>query len=151
MATTLAEIYDIFMMQVTDYRLTALFNTSETDFENFLQAWLDHAIVDFSICDQDLDFDDDTKLFPVVLTRKNKIVLATLMKKWWMEKNVNDVTQMNLHITDRDFKVASEAQNLREKMAALNSTRETCSQMLVDYGYSNVAWADWYAGDTAGL
>ena len=41
--------------------------------------------------------------------------------KFWLHKLVNDVTQMNLHITDRDFRVASEAMNLREKTVHYNN------------------------------
>lgn len=145
MGTSVSEIYDLALMKLTDYRLDALFNTSETDFENYMQAWLEFAITDFRICDQDLDFDDTTKEFPETLTRTNKVILATLMMRYWMQKCVNDITQMNLHVTDRDFKVASEAQNLREKTNALNVIKEECSQLLQDYGYDRVEWTDWNA------
>jgi len=144
MTTPVSEVYDLFMQQITDYRLIELFNTSESDFENYLQAWLEFSIVDFYVCDQDLNFDDATKEFPVVLSRDNKVILATLMMKYWLQKCVNDVTQFNLHITDRDFKVASEAQNLREKVAALNVAKEQCSQLLNDYGYRKVEWSNWF-------
>jgi len=148
--TELAEVYDFFMMTVTDYRLTDLFNTSLPDFENYLQAWLEYAIAEFSICDQDLEFDNDTKIFPVELSRRNKVILATLMMKYWLQKSVNDITQFNLHVTDRDFKVASEAQNLREKSNYLNIVKEQCSQMLIDYGYTNNEWVEWFAQDFEG-
>lgn len=143
MATSLSEIYDLFMQTCTDYRLINLFNTSEEDFEQYLEAWLEYAIVDFRICNQDLNYDVATKLFPVDLTRENKIILATLMMKYWLQKLVQDVTQMNLHITDRDFKIASEAQNLREKTNHLNNVKEQCSQMLIEYGYAKNDWGDW--------
>jgi len=142
--TSLNEVYDLFMQQITDYRLLDLFETSEPDFENYLQSWLQYAVTEFAICDQDIDFDEDTEEFPVVLSRENKIILATLMTKYWLQKNVNDITQMNLHVTDRDFKVASEAQNLREKAAYLNIVKEQCSQLLNDYGYKRVEWTDWF-------
>ena len=63
MGTPLSEIYDLFMQTITDYRLIDLFNTSEPDFENYLQSWLKYSIVDFSVCDQSLIFDPDTKEF----------------------------------------------------------------------------------------
>jgi hypothetical protein len=145
--TALREIYDYFLMTITDYRLIDLFETSEPDFENYLQSWLAYAVTEFTICDQDIDFDEVTEEFPVVLTRENKIILATLMMKYWLQKNVNDITQMNLHVTDRDFKTASEALNLREKAAYLNIVKEQCSQLLNDYGYKKVDWAEWFAQD----
>jgi hypothetical protein len=151
MSTSLSEVYDFFMMTVTDYRLTDLFNTSVPDFENYLQAWLDYAIVDFFVCDQDLNYDASTNEFPVDLSRENKVILATLMMRYWLQKAVNDVTQFNLHVTDRDFKVASEAQNLREKTNHLNIVKEQCSQLLQDYAYRRNNWANWYNQEYMGV
>lgn len=152
MGTSLSEVYDIFMMTVTDYRLIDLFNSSQPDFENYLQAWLEYSINDFEdICDQDLNFDDTTKEFPDTLSRENKIILAKLMMKYWLQKAVNDVTQFNLHVTDRDFKIASEAQNLREKVNYLNVVKEECSQLLQNYGYKRADWENWYLQNFTGV
>ena len=145
MATSLNEIYDLFMQTVTDYRLIDLFNTSVPDFETYLESWLKFSIFDFNVCDQSLEYDDTTKTFDVDLYSYNKIVLAKLMMKYWLKKAVNDVTQFNLHVMDRDYKVASEAANLREKSSYLNIVTEECSQMLIDYGYrKSVDWSSWY-------
>jgi hypothetical protein len=141
--TSLSEIYDYFLMTITDYRLIDLFNSSLPDFEDYLQKWLDFAIVDFQVCDQDLNYDNTAKEFPAELSRDNKIILATLMMRYWLQKVVSDITQMNLHITDRDFKMASEAQNLREKVNHLNIVKEQCSQLLQDYAYKRNDWVDW--------
>ena len=151
MSTSLSEVYDLFMMTITDYRLLDLFDTSETDFENYLQAWLIFSINEFTVCDQALTFDADTNIFTATLSQENMVILATLMAKYWLKKAVSDITQMNLHVTDRDFKVASEAQNLREKRAHLNVMTEECSQLLNDYAYKRVEWADWYNQEFSGL
>jgi len=145
MGTTFSEIYDRFMMLCQDYRLITLFQTSKEDFETYLFAWLENAIFDFSACNQGLSFDTLTNTFDETLTLDNILILANLMIKFWMMKNVLDITQMNLHVVDRDFKVFSEAQNLKEKQAALNMQTERCSQMLIDYSYrtSNMDWSNW--------
>jgi len=147
--TSLSEVYDLFMSTITDYRLIDLFQTSESDFEAYLQPFLEYSITDFSVCDQDLNYTSGS--FTVVLSRDNKNILATLMMKYWLQKTVNDVTQFNLHITDRDFKVASEAQNFREKVTALNVVKEQCSQLLNDYSYRKVDWENWYNQSFSGL
>lgn len=151
MSTSIREIFDLFMLRVSDYRLNHLFDSSEEDFDTYLQGFLEFAISDFDICDQDLNYDETTKTFSDTLTRENKTILATLMMKYWLEKLVNDITQMNLHITDRDFKVASEAMNLREKTIRLNNVKETCSQMLVDYAYKHNDWTGWLEQDFFGV
>jgi len=149
--TPLSEVFDLFMQTVTDYRLITLLETSESDFENFLQAWLMFSINDFGVCDQSLVYDGTTRIFTETLTPENKIILATLMMKYWLQKLVNDVTQMNLHITDRDFKIASESQNLREKTAHLNIVKEQCSQLLNDYAYKKNNWSEWYVQSFSGV
>jgi len=44
-----------------------------------------------------------------------ELMLAKLMLKYWYEKVINDITQMNLHVEGRGFNISSEALNLREK------------------------------------
>ena len=151
MATSIREIFDLFMLTVTDYRLNHLFDSSEEDFENYLSGFLEFSIAEFTMCNQDLNYDTITKTFSDTLTRENKVILATLMTKYWLVKLVNDITQLNLHVTDRDFKVASEAMNLREKAIYLNHVKETCSQMLSDYGYKHNDWDSWLEQDFLGV
>ena len=151
MGTPLSDVYDLFIQTITDYRLIALYQSSPTNFETFLEAWLIFSINEFdNICDQSLEFSSTTKMFTEELSSKNKVMLAKLMTKFWMEKLVRDVTQMNLHITDRDFKTASEAQNLEKKTNHLIMLKEECAQMLLDYAYSGHDWTSWYNQDFAG-
>lgn len=151
MATSLRGVYDLFMQLVTDYRLDTLFDINEDDFDTYLEAWLIFAISDFSNCDQSLCYDEYSKDFDVTLTSQNKVILAKLMMKYWLRKLVNDITQMNLHITDRDFKMASEAQNLKQKRDYMLAVEEECSQLLNNYEYGNVTWSDWANQDFSGV
>jgi hypothetical protein len=150
--TSLSAVYDRFMMLCQDYRLVELFETSQNDFETYLESWLEDAIFDFDVCNQSLVYDSTLKEFTATLTTDNLIILANLMIKYWMTKNVNDITQMNLHVVDRDFKLFSEAQNLKEKQVVLDKHKESCSQMLIDYSYktSNMDWSKWFSQNFAG-
>lgn len=138
--TSTTEVNDLFMQIVQDYNLTALFNSSPTNFTTYLQSWLEFAIVDFDICNQSLDFDPTTNLFTVVLTRENKVILANLMVKYWLMRLTQDIRQMNNIIKDRDFDTYAAGQNLKEKTAHLDAVKETCSQLLTKYGYKNSDW-----------
>jgi hypothetical protein len=146
MGTKFSEIYDLFMTLQNDFRLAALYESSELDFETYLTAWLDFAIADFSNCDQSLAYTLATKTFTEVLTMKNQLILARIMVKYWLSKEVQDVTQMSIHIQDRDFKTFSEAQNLTAKSNNLNMVKEDISQALVDYGLNTIDWATWLTG-----
>jgi hypothetical protein len=140
--TTFSEVFDKFMVLVDDYRLVTLFQTSQTDFETYLQGWLDNAILEFYNCDQSLSYSSTT--FGATLTTKNQLILARIMVKYWLMKEVQDVTEMRLHIQDGDFKTYSEAQNLQAKSAHLDKVKEDVSQLLVDYSLNTNDWSSWY-------
>ena len=89
-------------MKIKDYRLLAL---STSDFNNYLEGWLIPSIVDFYNCDQSLEYDRTSGTFNETLSLVNQNILATLMMKHWMQKEVNDITQFRLHVSDRDFKI----------------------------------------------
>jgi len=145
LATPFSTIYDQFMMFVTDYRLNELYNASVSDFETYLSGFLIPAITDFKNCNQSLSY--ATSIFTETLTEENIKILAMLMKKYWLTKEIDDITQMNLHVTDRDFRVYSESQNMREKQNRLILELENLSQSLVDYGYDNTDWSAWLNGE----
>ena len=143
-ATTFAEIFDIFATLQTDYRLTNLYNASVTDYQTALQGWLIPAINDFDNCDQSLAYSSTT--FTETLTDKNIVMLAKIMKKYWLEKEVDDILQMNLHVTDHDFKIYSEAQNMQAKRLRLMTYKEELSQAMVDYSLKINPWREWWLG-----
>lgn len=145
--TTFSEIYDSFMLLVKDYRLTELYNNSQEDFENYLEGWLKYAIVKFDNCNQSLALDNTDPEFVEVLTLENILVLAELMVEKWLEQSVQDTLQMNLHLTDRDFKHYAESQNLKSKQDYLMTVRENLSQKLVNYGIKTVDWATWITNE----
>lgn len=148
MATEFSEIYDNFMMKQTDYKLIALFNASQTDFETYLSSFLLDAIVEFStICDQSLAYSDSA--FTETLTQKNIRLLALLMTRYWLKKENDDLRQMQLHVQDKDFRVFSEANHMREKQAKYNTLLEELSQEMTNYQLNNtVDWSEWIDNQT---
>jgi hypothetical protein len=144
--TTFSTIFDAFTLLVNDYKLVALYESSEVDFENYLSGWLDFAIADFVNCDQSLAYTLSTKTFTETLTTKNQLILARIMVKYWLSKEVQDVTQMSIHLQDRDFRTFSEANNLTAKSNHLDKVKEDISQALVDYGLATIDWASWLTG-----
>lgn len=151
--TTYQQIFDLFMMQVEDYRLIELYNggIGQGNLDTYLQGFMVLAIPDFQICNQDLsDRDDTTKTFGFVMSDINQKVLSKLMVKEWLSKELKDILQMRAKITDHDFKQYSEAQNTTSKQKVLSELREECSQMLVDYALVNNDWAAWLSGNFMG-
>jgi len=148
MGTEFSDIFDLFMVQIKDWRLQSLYDASKLDFETYLSGFLFLSIPQFEdTCNQSLTYDSTTKTFTETLTNSNQVILAKLMVEKWLEKEVQDVNQMNLHLQDRDFKVYSESQNLKEKSLHLDKTKEYNSQIITNYSYSkSTDWASWYTG-----
>ena len=150
MATSYTTVYDSFMLKIKDYQLTALYQSSPTNFKAYLKGFLIDAIQDFvNSCRQDLtDRDDDTNFeFNIDLEDTNIYILAELMVKHWLEKEIQDTSQMKLHLTDRDFKHYSEAQNLDAKNRYHANVLERTSQLIVDYEFDETDWSGWANGD----
>ncbi len=144
MGTTFSSVYDLFMQYVTDYKLINLYNSSVPNFETYLSSWLYSSITDFKNCNQSLAYGAGS--FTEDLTQENIKILALLMKKYWLIKEIDDIKQMNLHVQDRDFKIYAEANNMNSKQARLILEQENLSQILVDYGLDVVDWASWFNG-----
>jgi hypothetical protein len=135
---------------VDDYNLDALYAQSAPNFYTYLEGFLIQAIDDFDICTQALVYDEETQEFSVTLTNKNKLILANIMVKCWLEKEVNNILQMRNHIQDHDFKTFSAAANLKEKKDLLRGKEEEIDLQLSRYEYDANDWDGWEIQDFAG-
>ena len=152
MATSATEVFDLFTMLVSDYRLDAIYTTSGSAALNtYLEAWLLFAANDFSdVCNQVLTYDSTTQQFSLVLTQENINVLAQVMTMYWAQKLLQDAIQIRNITNDHDFKPFSPAANVKEKRDLYNMKREEIKQLLVDYGYKYNAWTSWRGQDFIG-
>jgi len=147
MSTQMSDVLDLFMSRVNDYRLNAIFVSSASSLNTYLEPWLLDSINDFDICTQDLTYTTTSGSvegsFVVDLTMQHKLILSQIMVKYWLQKSVQDILQINNLIQDHDFKTFPAAQNLTAKKDYLNSVKEQISQILIDYGYKNNSWSQW--------
>jgi hypothetical protein len=154
--TLFTDIYDLTLQQIDDYRLVGLYNqdvlNDTTNLDTYLHGFMLLAIPEFSECSQDLSLRDDsvTFSFTETLTDMNKKILSKLMVKEWLSKDIKDILAMKSKV-QTDFKTYSEAQNLTARQASFTMFKEECSQLLIDYGYKNNSWAEWYSGNYSGL
>lgn len=143
--THISEIIDLFMTLNTDYRLLKIFEMDEDAFTNYVEAWLFLGLALFNdYRTPPLEIDSDTSEFNDTLTYKDKTVLAQLMIRFWLEKEVNDVLAMRNLIQDHDFKTHSAAANLDAKRNLLNQKIEETNKLLIDYSYKELDWDKWH-------
>lgn len=144
--TEFSEIYDFFMSDISDYRLITLFNSSQSDFQTYLSSWLIQSIPEFNNCDQSLLYTNS--VFNETLTQKNINILALLMKKLWLEKEVDNILAMTNFVQDRDFSTHSANANMKAKQDRYNMMKEEISQKLTEYGLNySTDWAAWFNGE----
>lgn len=146
--TTFSDIYHIFLNSIKDYQIKALFNEDISVAEDLLETFLMRAIPKFRNCQKDIrDVDMVNKSFRECLTIEEKEILAELMLLSWMDYVVNDITQMNLSLSDTDYKHFSEERNLREKSMYTDRLREKTSQEMVEYGLHITPFSEWAVGN----
>jgi hypothetical protein len=104
------------------------------DFENFADQSLAYTQSSGSITEG---------YFTEDLNMNNKLMLSRFMTKYWLEKSIKETLQMQLFVTDRDFKTFSAAQNLKAKQDFYNSLQEELSQAIIDYSYHKNNFTNW--------
>jgi hypothetical protein len=146
-------VYDLFLVSVRDYKLDLLYQDDEdndtTNFPTYLQGFLIRAIPKFTNCTKDMTNYTltTTPQFNVTLSLIEKVILADLMVIEWLNKEINDVTQFNLHLSNADFKTYAEANNLKEKSERADKLREKVDKDMLDYGLAAIDWDAWRSGE----
>jgi hypothetical protein len=149
MGTLSSEVFDLFLMNIEDYRLDIIFSSSGSlVLDQYLEPFLLNSINEFNgICTQSLTYvtsgSASEGYFAETLTLEHQLILSNIMVKYWLAKYINSVLQMGNQIQDRDFKTYSQAQNLKAKQDYYNSKREEISQLINDYSYKYNNFDDW--------
>ena len=146
MTTAYSDVYDLFLVQIKDWKIDALYAASVPNFSTYLKGFLVLTVPKFTVfCDQSLARDDSGATFDEDLTDKNKQMLARLMIQEWLKKEVQDIRQMNLHFNGREYKTYSEAKNLDSKQDYLIFVTEQNEQAISDYAWNAQDFTDWNA------
>ena len=151
--TTFNNVIDRAMFLQQDYRLDKLYVNDNESFTMFITQFLLNSIDTFDGVLDSLSYhseviDDNTiYVFDRELTSKEIYILALGISIEWMSNNLLDITQMNLHLSTRDFKAFSEANNLQRKSEVLNTMRENYYKNITDYQLSNISSLPFFGGN----
>lgn len=138
MGTLFDEVKDIALMVIRDYKLDSLYENNSCYFEKYTDGILIKAIGEFSSCLDDLSYNSELRRFYRQLSNSEISILADYFVIIWFKMQVQDVTQFNLHLKNRDFQFYSEGQNLKEKSAYLDKLNEDVSRKIVEYQNNNI-------------
>jgi hypothetical protein len=148
--TLFSDINQLALVSIRDYKIDKLFTTNDiATFESQMKGYLLKAIPKFTNCKYDLDSITDitNSQFTNDLSLTEQTILSDLQVIEWLNSKILDITQLNLHLNDTDFKRYSEAQNLTAKMNTRNILRETINQDMENYSIKNIPWSDWMSGN----
>ena len=150
--TNFKVVYDRAMGRLRDYRLDNLFMKDEDAFYDFMRQKLYESIDTFNGCLSDLTYHSETVgvvtewYFDSTLTTKETSILAYGLIIAWMQQNMLDITQMNLHLSTKDFKNFSESQNLKQKSETLDKMREDMAREITEYQLKNLSNLTFFGG-----
>ena len=144
----------------TDYKLDNLVQVDEQAFYNFLGGFLVNSIDMFDGVLNDLSYhaesrviEKDNKFITVTdyvfdneLTSKEVYILSLGVALGWYKKQLDDVTQFKLHLSNKDFKSYSEQQNLQRRLERLGAMEEDFSEEVQKYQLANLNKLPYFGG-----
>lgn len=133
MATSFDSIKDSALIIIRDYKLDKLYLSNQAKFQEYTDGILIKAIPKFTECVHSLDYVLADRQFVGDLTIQEQSILSDWFVYVWLETQINDVTQFQLHLTNTDFKHYAEANNLQQKSEYLDRIREKVKQDSLDY------------------
>ncbi len=137
--TSFYTIEDLALIEMQDYRIDNLAATNTHSLEIYLDGLLVRAIPKFVQCLQPLTYSLQNREFDSDLTILEQEILAQFVAMSWMEQVINDITQMNAKLSNREYKTYSEAENLKQKSEYFDRMREKANQLAIDYQIQNLS------------
>jgi hypothetical protein len=133
--TPFDEIYDNFLMKVSDY---AFLEMTENELEIDFQKYLKSSCVKFRQCDKNLlqNFDDENQRFSVDLDYYEIEILATLMIIEYITPKIVSSENLKQIIGNREFKFYSQASQLQELIRLRSVYRLEATQLISEYTYA---------------
>lgn len=101
--TSFEDVYKLYLNSIQDYTIKHLFQDDIAVAMDMIEMFLIKAIPKFTVCKKNIkDVDLENKMFYDKLDIEEKVILSDLMILSWLDRVVNDITQMNLNLNDLD-------------------------------------------------
>lgn len=158
---TFKDVLDrVYTTLFTDYKLDKLIEVDEQAFYDYLGGFLVNAVDMFDGCLSDLSYhavsetvEKDGQLETVTnyvfdndLSNKEIYILSLGVALNWYRKQLDDVTQFRLHLSNKDFKSYSEQQNLQRRLERLGAMEENLSEEIQQYQIANISKLPYFGG-----
>ena len=143
MSSLYSEIYNMFLSDIKD---DSFLDFTESERDDILHGLLLKAITRFKACEKDLNdrvepvSEDESETgeaiegkFNETLTEEEKLILATIMRKYWLNDKIYNLELLQQRMTTKDFKLTSQAEHLLRLTVLAQELDKEISRMIVDY------------------
>lgn len=126
-----SNIYDMFLSDIKDH---TLLDFEVEDREKILDDLRIKAETQFKQCKNDLsDKDNIEKQYNFDLTIEEQLIIATIMRKFWMNDKIYNLSLLKQGMSTKDWKQTSQAEHLLRLTVLMNELNKEISKMIVDY------------------
>jgi hypothetical protein len=151
--TTISQLYDIFLSKISDYTLLSDMITEE-EIDEQLFGYLETAIAIFYKCKTRLDIleEIDGKVFGYVDESGTTIhttlspfeiqILVSLMLVEYITPQLLSSENLKQSLSDKDFKIYSQANQLREIRLLMESLERKAKKMITEYTFFDLGKED---------
>lgn len=129
---------DIDNMFLADIQDDTFLDFTESERQDILDGLRIKAITRFKACDKDLT--DRTEAvgetegqFNETLTDEEQLILATIMRKYWLNDKVYNLELLQQRMSTKDFKLSSQSEHLLRLINLKKDLEIEISRMIVDY------------------
>lgn len=131
MPTPFSKIDDMFLSDISD---DTLLDYTEEERENILDSLRVKAITRFKACKQDLsDRDETAKVFNQDLSDEVCLIIATIMRKFWLNDKVYNLELLKQRMSTKDWRLTSQAEHLLRLTILNQELEKEISRMIVSY------------------
>ncbi|MDH6674429.1 hypothetical protein M2277_005121 [Paenibacillus sp. LBL] len=132
MATSYQELYPIFLSKVSDY---SFMNMQQDDLEKYMEGLLSSAVPKFRFCKAVQGRDAVAKAFNEDLKDIEKEILVSLMLVEYMKPKILTSEILKQNMSDKDFKIYSQANHLKELSDFYNKLKSEADKMITEYSF----------------
>jgi len=126
-----SNIYDMFLSDIKDH---TLLDFEVEDREKILDDLRIKAETQFKQCKNDLsDKDNIKKQYNSDLTIEEQLIIATIMRKFWMNDKIYNLSLLKQAMSTKDWKQTSQAEHLLRLTVLMSELNKEISKMIVDY------------------
>lgn len=133
--TKISEIYESFLSKISDYSFLSL---TEGELEQELFGYFKTAKTKFHRCKSNLEVVDNEfgeQTFTVELKPFEIEVLSHLMLVEYLKPQVLSSEALKQSLSDKDFKIYSQANQIRELRLLYNTMKSESNKMITEYTF----------------